>query len=102
MIRTNRSVRATVALLLAGAAAIAACSSDGEHEDHSLASLVEVDASDGASTADALPADGDGGADDASEAADGAACIPACAATELCCTDAHGHFPTCRAGPRCP
>lgn len=84
-------------LLLTGGVWSGACSSDSEHE-----SLVEVDASDDARAADALPTDGAGGSADAAEAADGAACTPACGATEICCTDAHGHFPTCRAGGRCP
>lgn len=102
MSTTDRRARTTLVLLLVGAVGIAACSSASEHDDHSLTPLVDVDASDAASAADALPTDGDGGSADVAETPDGAACIPACAATETCCTDAHGHFPTCRAGGSCP
>lgn len=29
-------------------------------------------------------------------------CSPACGAGEVCCTDAHGHFPKCVTGSGCP
>lgn len=77
MSTTNRRARTTLSLLVAGAVSSTACSSDSEHEDHSPASLVEVDASDAARAADALPTDGDVGSAAAGETPDAAACIPA-------------------------
>lgn len=41
------------------------------------------------------------GVSDAADAG-GAACTPACDVDQICCTDQHGHFPTCRAGTSCP
>jgi hypothetical protein len=35
-------------------------------------------------------------------ASDSAQCNPECAPEQLCCTDLHGHFPTCTEGPECP
>ena len=48
----------------------------------------------GDATAENLPGDVRGG--------DGAVCSPACGTGQVCCTDQHGHFPTCRAGSACP
>ncbi len=29
-------------------------------------------------------------------------CSPSCGPGEICCTDAHGHFPRCVSGSTCP
>lgn len=39
---------------------------------------------------------------DGARDAGGAMCSPPCGADQVCCTDQHGHFPTCRAGTACP
>ena len=97
----NRPQRAALRMLLAPSLLLAAstnpaCSSAAEHSDHSPAPLVDSDAADDSEAAPAVAADGTDGT------AEAAACAPACAQTEVCCTDAHGHFPTCRAGGSCP
>ena len=38
---------------------------------------------------------------DASTEAGGATCSPPCGEAQVCCTDQHGHFPTCRSGSSC-
>lgn len=88
-------------LLLTGA--LAACSSgdDSVHDD--------AGTSTDARRHPAATAPGDASSDSSvDESADAATaggiptCAPACAPADVCCVDAHGHFPTCRPGPVCP
>lgn len=78
--------------------ALAACSSTDDHAHENAGADASKDT--GGTSADAGAIDG--AAADASSAADAATCTPECTATQVCCVDAHGHFPTCQPGPTCP
>ncbi len=77
--------------------AVSACTSSSDDHGHDAADG-GVDAPDSAApesgSVDASP--------DVPGTPDAAACTPACSVNEVCCVDAHGHFPTCRPGPTCP
>ena len=75
---------------------VMACNSSSDEHGHDALDA-GPDATEAATTSDAESA-----TDAAVESPDAAACSPACESTELCCVDAHGHFPTCRPGPSCP
>jgi hypothetical protein len=80
------------ALLILVQVACSATSDDLAHD--------EDDAGHDATTS---PADADDAfGRDAGALPEGPACDPACDTTQVCCVDAHGHFPTCRPGPACP
>lgn len=87
----------TRTLVVAGALLVVGCPSSSEHDDH-VTSPSEI--ADAATAEDATDDGGDSGRADA--VADAALCAPPCTAAEVCCTDAHGHFPTCKPGGRCP
>lgn len=94
--RVHRHDRAIATGLFVAAALAAACSSSSEHDDHVTS---PSDAGETSTTDDAR----DGGdVVVAADAADPAACAPSCSSGQICCTDAHGHFPTCYDGTRCP
>jgi hypothetical protein len=89
------------------ASALMACSSDGSDphghtdagEERADGAAPEAGAGDAAEMPD-RPVDALSDAP-ADAGADGATCTPPCGAGQVCCTDTHGHFPTCRAGSVC-
>ncbi|MBI5514602.1 MAG: hypothetical protein HY909_12580 [Deltaproteobacteria bacterium] len=87
--------------------ALAACSGDGsDPHGHTDAGGERVDGAslDAGTVGDASTPDRpvDALGDASAEAGDGGAtCDPPCGAGRVCCTDAHGHFPTCRLGSVC-
>ncbi len=96
----SRRIRSVILGALGGA--LAACSDDvadphGHADVLDAASLDRPDA-----TADSLDAPAaDEATTDAAPDASAATCSPPCDAGQICCTDQHGHFPTCRAGNTC-
>jgi hypothetical protein len=85
------------ALLILVQVACSATADDYAHDEDDAG----LDAHD-ATTSPADADDGDASGRDAGGLPEGAACDPACDTTQVCCVDAHGHFPTCRPGPTCP
>ncbi len=75
---------------------VTSCSSSPDERGHDA-----VDAGSDATDA-GTPSNAESSTDAAVDSPDAAACAPSCQKAELCCLDAHGHFPTCRPGPTCP
>lgn len=95
-----------VAFVAMAMVACVGCSGDtGDAEGGGGRGGVDAGIVDAAPDSDITATDaGDSGPEDGGldEGGSSTLCDPACSAGEVCCTDQHGHFPTCVQGVICP